>query len=155
MGIKSTLGNLGSSVSAFANNTLEQVSAKLTGLFNNAVAQIGSIWDGGFIGIDTNNWDTISKAIDDMISVAEEEIEDFNDLANRDDVLKGKQSEALGEYLQDAKSLLEAWVSTLRNFKKDAETAMNQLVEGDDTNAQTIHEAAANLEQQANAIRVD
>jgi len=155
MGIRSGLGNMISGIKTAATNTISEIGAGITSIFDAAVTKIGSIYSGGFIGIDANNWGTIKEAIEKLITDAETELNKFNELAERDDALKGQAAGALGEYLKKSKELLLAYATTYRNFITDAETALTAMNEGDTANAQSIQEAASAIEQKANEIRVD
>jgi hypothetical protein len=155
MGIRSGLSDAVAGVKTAWNNTVDQIGARINGLFDTAAAQLGSIWSGGFIGIDESNWGEIKTAIEGLIEKANGEVDKFNELANRDDALKGEAATALGEYLKACKNLLYAYVTTYRNFITDAETAMNAMKTGDSENAKSISEAAANVEAMANEIKVN
>lgn len=155
MGIRSGLSDAVAGVQTAWNNTVDQIGARISGIFDTAATALGSIWSGGFIGIDENNWSTIKDAIEKLIENANTEVEKFNELANRDDALKGEAAAALGEYLKACKGLLYAYVTTYRNFVTDAETALNAMKAGDTANAQAVQNAAADVEQMANEIRVD
>ena len=155
MGIRAGLGNLGASLKTAWDNTIQSIFAQTQGLFDAAVTKIGSIYTGGFIGIDANNWGQIKVSIEKLITDASTELAKFQELARRDDAIKGEASVALGGYLLNAQKLLDAYVTTYRNFIKDAETALGAMNEGDRQNAQNINEASAAIEAEANAIRVD
>ena len=155
MGIRAGLGNLGASIKSAWDNSIQSIFAQTQGIFDAAVTKIGSIYSGGFIGIDANNWGTIKVSIEKMIADASAELAKFQELAKRDDAIKGEASTALGGYLGNAQKLLDAYVTTYRNFIKDAETALGAMNEGDRQNAQNINEASSAIEAEANAIRVD
>ena len=155
MGIRAGLGNAWSDIKSAAGNLFQNIWAQAQGLFDGAVTKVGSIYSGGFIGIDANNWTVIKDSIETLITNAGNELAKFQELANRDDAIKGDASAALGGYLLNAQKLLDAYISTYRNFIKDAETALGAMTEGDRQNAQSINEASAAIEAEANSIRVD
>ncbi len=155
MGIRAGLGNIGAGLKSAWDNTIQGIFAQTQGIFDAAVTKIGSIYSGGFIGINANNWGDIKVAVEKLITDATADLAKFNELAKRDDAIKGEAEIALGGYLANAQKLLEAYVTTYRNFIKDAETALGAMNEGDRQNAQNINEASQALEQEANAIRVD
>ena len=155
MGIRAGLGNLGASVKSAFQNKIDALVASTKAIFDATVTRIGSVYTGGFIGIDTNNWPVIKSAIEELINHASDDLNKFQELAKRDNALKGDASEALGSYLINAQNLLTAYITTYRNFITDAETALGAMVAGDQANAASIQEASNALQQEANRIRVD
>ncbi len=155
MGIRAGLGNIGASIKSAWDNSIQSIFAQTQGIFDAAVTKIGSIYTGGFIGINADRWPEIKTAVETLITQASSELAKFQELANRDDAIKGQASTALGGYLLNAQKLLDAYVTTYRNFIKDAETALGAMQEGDTQNAQNINEASSAIEAEANSIRVD
>ncbi len=155
MGIRAGLGNIGASIKSAWDNSIQSIFAQTQGIFDAAVTKIGSIYTGGFIGINADRWPEIKTAVETLITQASSELAKFQELANRDDAIKGQASTALGGYLLNAQKLLDAYVTTYRNFIKDAETALGAMQEGDTQNAQNMNEASSPIEAEANSIRVD
>lgn len=159
MGIRAGLGNLGASLKSAWDNNIQSIFAQTQGIFDAAVTKVGSIYTGGFIGIDANSWPKIKDAVNTLISHASDDLKKFNELAERKDAIKGQAEVALGGYLANAQKLLDAYVLTYKNFIADAETALNAMNEGDRQNAQNINEASQKLENEAqsiiNSIKVD
>lgn len=155
MSIQSYLGNLGASIGSTVSQGLDEISNFMQGVVGTATSKIGSIYDGGFIGINADNWDTIKTAVEALIKAAEEDLDKFNELANKDGALKGLAKEATGDYLVACKDLLYAYISTYKNFITYAEESLNALNEGDTQNAQAIQAATQDIQSAATQIRVD
>ena len=155
MGIKNQIGNAISGLKSAWSNTTQEIGSRINAIFDSTTTKIGSIYSGGFIGVDANNWTAIKTSVEDLISAANEDINKFNDLANRDDALKGEAATALGEYLTACKGLLQAYVTTYRNFITDGETALAAMNTGDTENAKAIQQASAEVNEQAQSIQVD
>lgn len=159
MGIRAGLGNLGAGLKSAWDNTIQGIFAQTQGIFDAAVTKIGSIYTGGFIGIDANNWVKIEQAVNKLIEHASEDLKKFNELAERKDAIKGQAEVALGNYLGNAQILLEAYIQTYKNFIADGKTALNAMNEGDRVNAQNINEASQKMQEEAQkiveSIRVD
>ena len=152
MGIRAGLGNLGAGLKSAWDNTIQGIFAQTQGIFDAAVTKIGSIYTGGFIGINADKWPEIKTAVETLITHASADLDKFNELAKRDDAIKGLAEEALGGYLANAQKLLNAYVQTYKNFIADAETALGAMNEGDRQNAQNINEASQALEREAQSI---
>ena len=82
-------------------------------------------------------------------------VDKFNTNANIDIALKGKARDAAVEYVDAIKTLLNAYVSTYRNFNERVKEAVEAMSVGDLENANVIRSDAQDILTQANNIRVD
>lgn len=155
MSIQSIIGNGLSSVGHGVGEGLNQVSTYLENLLSGATAQLSSLWDGGFVGMNTANASVLSDAIEQYIAKLNEIVDGFNTAANIDVALKGEAASAATEYVTAIKSLLQAYTSTYRNFNKLLTATVESMNEGDTQNASAIRTDAQDIQSQANSIRVD
>ena len=155
MSIQSILGNVTAEIGSGISQGLETLGNMMQSVVGTATAKIGSIYDGGFIGINENNWGTIKTAVEALIKAAEEDLNNFKEIDDREGALKGEAKDATGEYLKSCKDLLYAYISTYKNFITFAEESLTALHEGDTQNAQAIQAATSDIQATAANIRVD
>jgi len=156
MGIKNTLGNIADAVTNSASQAVDEIGSRVNAIVGQANARLGAIYDGGFIGVNANNWPDIKDAIEgQIITPAETELDKFNALADQTDAIKGESAEALRTYLLACAELVAAYISTYRNFITLAETSLQAMQAGDTSNAQAINEAADEIQNEAQQIAVE
>lgn len=155
MSIENILSNAGAAIS----NGFKNSAATLGAMFQNAIgtaqATFSTLWDGGFVGIDVNNYTVIRDEIDTLMTKVEQVLTQFNANAEFETGVKGEAADAAAEYVKAVNELLIAYVTTYRNFIKLADDAVAQMKAGDQQNAASIRTAADEIRSRAAEIRVD
>lgn len=149
------LGNLASKAFHGKAGNIIEVSSKLEAIIGGATAKYSTLWDGGFVGIDTANYTVLIDAINNYIASLNSIIESFNTEANITGALKGEAQAAAIEYVAAIKKLLEAYVSSYKNFNYLLEDSVESMKSGDTGNATAIRTEAQEVLTQANTIHVD
>ncbi len=129
MSIRSVIGNLTKSGREFGGTLLSSASAQLNGVVGTAGAAVGSVFSGGFVGIDEN--------------------------AQLDNAFKGDVQEGVRQFVTDVKGLLKAYVTYMRRSVADLNTAVASYkagVSGIRTQAQSDAES---IRQQAAEVKID
>lgn len=155
MSIENILSNAGAAISNGFKNTASTLGAMFQNAIGSATATFSTLWDGGFVGIDVNNYMVIRDEIDALMTKVEQVLSEFNAQAEFETGVKGEASEAASEYVKAVNELLIAYVTTYRNFIKLADDAVEQMKQGDTQNAASIRSAADEIRARANDIRVD
>lgn len=167
MSIQSIAGNIGSSIYRGVGGTFSEIGNRIENLLGGAVAQLSSLWDGGFVGFDMNNYQILTSAIEAHVQAMEVIISSFNTEAYIGGALKGEAMEAAIEYVRAIKQLLDAYATTYRDFNLqltgsakgefsgDGDNIMAQYASGDSQNAQAINTEAQNIINEASNIRID
>ena len=78
MSIQNLIGNGISGAYHMGAGTLQEVGSRIESLLSGATARIESLWDGGFVGIDTVNYTILTEAIDAHVKSLEDIINNFN-----------------------------------------------------------------------------
>ncbi len=166
MSIQNVVGNEISNAYHSAAGTIQEIGSKVETLLSGATAQLSSLWDGGFVGIDTANYTILTEAIDAHVKSLEDIVENFNTEAYIDGALKGQAREEAVVYVKAIKNLLGAYATSYREFNKlltghahGQEIAdgsiMGQMMTGDQQNAQAIRTDAESIQTEAQSIRID
>lgn len=154
-GIQDVLGNVGSIGAHIVEGGVSKVGNVFEAALGNVRASFSTLWSGGFVGINVNNYEVIRTAIQDMINKIEGVLSSFNANAEFETGLKGEAAEAGSEYVKAVNELLLAYATTYKNFIKLADEAVEQMRQGDTQNAAAIRSDAENLRAEAAKIRVD
>lgn len=155
MAINDILSNIGSSLSHSAQSDLGNLKAMWDNMVGGATATFQTLWSGGFVGIDVNNYETIRNAIIEMVDKIEGVLSQFNANAEMETGLKGEAAEAASDYVKAVNELLLAYATTYKNFIKLADNAVEQMKQGDTQNAAEIRNEADVLRKEASSIRVE
>lgn len=155
MSIENILSTAGAAVSSVFNNTVNSIGNLFESAIGSAVTSFSVLWDGGFVGIDVNNYTVIKDEIDALMTKVEETLTQFNAAAEFETGIKGEAADAASEYVKAVNTLLIAYVTTYRNFIKLADESVAQMKAGDTSNAASIRDAAAEIRARAEEIRVD
>lgn len=166
MSIQNVVGNGISGAYHFGAGTLQEIGSRIETLLSGATARLESLWDGGFVGIDTANYTILTDAIDAHVKSLEDIINNFNTEAYIDGALKGQSRDEAVLYVRAIKQLLEAYATTYRQFNIALTGAAHgesindgsviaQMMTGDQENAQAINNDAQAIQNEAQSIRID
>lgn len=166
MSIQNVVGNGISGAYHFGAGTLQEIGSRIETLLSGATARLESLWDGGFVGIDTANYTILTDAIDAHVKSLEDIINNFNTEAYIDGALKGQARDEAVLYVRAIKQLLEAYATTYRQFNIALTGAAHgesindgsviaQMMTGDQENAQAINTDAQAIQNEAQSIRID
>ncbi len=166
MSIQNVVGNGISGAYHFGAGTLQEIGSRIETLLSGATARLESLWDGGFVGIDTANYTILTDAIDAHVKSLEDIINNFNTEAYIDGALKGQARDEAVLYVRAIKQLLEAYATTYRQFNIALTGAAHgesindgsviaQMMTGDQENAQAINNDAQAIQNEAQSIRID
>lgn len=155
MAINDILSTYASSQFHNVQSDLGNLKAMWDNMVGGATATFQSLWDGGFVGIDANNYEVIKTAITQMIEKIENTLSQFNANAEMESGLKGEASEAAAYYVQCVNRLLSDYATTYRNLVILADNAVEQMKQGDTENAAAIRTDAENLVREGSQIRVE
>lgn len=154
--------SLQSNISDF-NRTVEDSVSNALNYARNAFAQIhGSIetrlstlWSGGFVGISEDGLHVLENALDAYINRIQGIINGFNPDGDITVALKGAPETAAKEFIESIKSLLEAYVSTMRAEKQEIWEAFNNFQSAGQNIAQQVSQDAEQIRSNAENIRID
>lgn len=166
MSTQNVVGNGISGAYHFGAGTLQEIGSRIETLLSGATARLESLWDGGFVGIDTANYTILTDAIDAHVKSLEDIINNFNTEAYIDGALKGQSRDEAVLYVRAIKQLLEAYATTYRQFNIALTGAAHgesindgsviaQMMTGDQENAQAINNDAQAIQNEAQSIRID
>lgn len=166
MSIQNIVGNEISNIYHGATGTLQEIGSRIESLLSGATARFESLWDGGFVGIDTANYTILTDAIDAHVKSLEDIVNNFNTDAYIDGALKGQARDEAVVYVKAIKDLLSAYATTYREFNRlltghahgqeiNDGSIMAQMMVGDQSNAQAINTDAQAIQNEAQSIRID
>lgn len=155
MSIKTIVSNVENSFQSTIGNSASTVANMFQNAIGEATATFSTLWDGGFVGLNKNNFSELENQVNTLMNEIEGVIAEFNAEAEFETGIKGTSASAATEYVRAVSELLRAYVSTYRNFLKLANESIMAMDEGDAANAAAIREATAEIQDRAKEIRVD
>lgn len=155
MSIKNIFGNWKSYVSHSSSQNLNDISKSFTNILSGSTAKLSSLWDGGFVGIDVNNYEDLTRRIDLFVEDMEEISTRFAQYSDISGALKGQAAEAAKEYIKELTLVINAYISFYKNFNVLITETADKMLLNDKENSNAIVEEASNVINDANNIRID
>jgi len=155
MSIQSMIGNAVSNVGHAATGALTELGTRLENAIGSASASISSLYDGGFVGLDSSNITTLTDSVEQYVQRLMAISDNFAKTNDISGALKGSSAQAAQEYVSAIAALLDAYCTTYRNFNTMANNAVSSFSEGDTSNASSIRDEAQNIITAAEGIKVD
>ena len=156
MSIQSGLQNAGSAVGNNVQSLINQGKSRLESVIGTLNAGISGLWNGGFVGISEAELEgTLVPAIYRYCDTIEAQIAEFNAAANTAVAFKGDTQQAVTEFVTAAKTLLQAYVHTMRLEAFKAKQAYKQWQEGQQNVAQSTSSNAQEIRSAAQGLSLD
>lgn len=155
MSIQSVAGNFITG----AKNDITSIFAGAKGALENIVGSVGTklsnLWDGGFAGIDENNFESLKQAIIQYCDEVDAIIDGFNQQGHLEVAYKGAIQDAANDFVVAVKEILVAYVSTMRRNIAEADTAFQNYRQAAQSIAQDVQADAANIRSEAQKVKLD
>ena len=152
MNIRDLLNNIETKTFNNPQNRVAGALNNIRNLFGSTSASLTHVWNGGFAGIDEAHLNDLKIAMNNYINSIQESINEFNEISAMATAYKGMDS-AITEYISSIKSLLNAYVSTLRKDIVEADMAFQNyqlaaksIAVGLSSDAQIIRSQAGQIE---------
>lgn len=150
-GIREILFDSSNVARATDSDLLNRMSNKLNSSLNNSGAGIGSLYNGGVVGM-SGDMSPLTNEIKRYVEDLNDTVNRFNATADISTALKGQAAVAAKEYMASIGELIKSYCSYYGNFINIAKSAQNQLAEGDSQNARAIREREESIRSDAKSI---
>lgn len=138
---------------------IKSIFAGAKGTLENIVGSVGTklsnLWDGGFAGIDENNFESLKQAIVQYCDEVDAIIDGFNQQGHLEVAYKGAIQDAANDFVVAVKEILVAYVSTMRRNIAEADTAFQNYRQAAQSIAQDVQADAANIRSEAQKVKLD
>ncbi len=155
MSLQSVTGN-------FIHDTSDSISTIITGarstfdgIVGTATAGLSSLWSGGFVGMSEAGIEELKNAINTYCNDVQSIIDGFNEEGDIDGAFKGETNVAAREFIRAVKALLNAYVSTMRKFKDEANEAWTNWKQSSQDISTQVQANADDIRSQASGINID
>lgn len=155
MSVQSVLGNLKHEFDDRVNDALTGGKAFFDNLVGTTSASMGNMWSGGFVGMSESGMEQLKQAIETYCKEIEAIIDEFNEEGDIDNALKGEVNTAARDFIRAVKQLLQAYVSTMRQGKDEANEAWNNWKQASQDISQNVTSDAEQIRSNAKQIRID
>ena len=153
--IQSTIGNITRGVEANLSGKLTNLGTQIESIVGNATASLSNIWAGGFTGMSETGIIELKDALSKFCDEIQAKIDSFDQTGDITSAFKGKSQTAVYEFIAAIKTLLQAYVSTMRVEIDEAEEAYRNFASSDQTISQNVQSAASEIRSNASSIRLD
>lgn len=154
--IKSSASNIVNAATNYGESFFSNVGTNLEANFNSVGTALNSIIDGGFIGIDETQLNSILiPAIESYCAEIEGKIDAFNALAPASQAFKGNVEGAVVEFITECKRVLQNMVAAMRAQIRTANKSLEQWKSGDKSVAASTSANISEVRAMGNNINLD
>lgn len=157
MSLQTTIGNISAGAENIGQAGLAWASGRLESALGTIKTGLGSIWDGGFIGISEERLNSeLIPEIQKYCEKIESTINQFNAEADVTAAFAGADVQGpVSEFIGAVKEILAAYVSTMRQEIAAAQGAYQQYQSGARAVASNVAASAQEIRGAASGIRLD
>ena len=150
MGIQAIIGDVQSTLGQVLTSIYDNATSLISGFAGQIGTFVANIWDSGFAGV--SNFDSLKAAINKYSQNIQNIVNEYNENADLDSTFKGKAGESMHTFVQNTKTLLQAFVSLVEQWNNELDDAYAKYQSGDtslsasvESDAQAVAEKAQNI----------
>lgn len=136
-----------------AHASTKAVFDKIAGRVSSSLS--GHVFEKDFVGISESGLETLKQEIDKYIRSIQNIIDRFQENGDLTQAFAGAPLYAAQEFVKAVKTVLKAYVSTMKNEKNEIDEAIRNYRNASSTISQTLYEDKKSIEAQAQAISLD
>ena len=155
MSIRSTVGNITHSVKDTLSSTLTTAKTQIENIVGNTTTSLSNIWSGGFTGMSETGIADLKTQLTSYCKEIQDLIDGFDQTGDITSALKGDAQEAASDFIAAIKTLLQAYVSTMKQEIDEADEAYNNFVASGKSIATDVKDAATDIRSNASSISLD
>lgn len=153
--IRSTIGNFEHLVHDTISSVLASARTQIQNLVGTATSRLSNIWSGGFTGMSEQGMADLKAQLSSYCQDVQDLIDSFDQTGDITSALRGEVQTAAYDFIAAIKSLLQAYVSTMRQEIDEADEAYRNFASSDKSISQDVESSASDIRSNANNIRLD
>lgn len=154
MSINANIGDFTRTTSDFASNSLNSLQSALKNINGSVQTRLSTLWSGGFVGISLDGITVLQDALEKYIHRLEAIIEGFNPEGDISIALKGEPKEAAYMFIESIKSMLLAYISTLKGEIAEMKQAYDNFIVAGYNISNQVSQDAEQIRSSADQIRI-
>lgn len=155
MSIRSTIGNFSHSVQDTISSTLAAAKTQIENIVGSTTTGLSNIWNGGFTGMSESGMAELKTQLEAYCKEVQDLIDSFDQTGDITSALKGDVQTAAYDFIAAVKSLLQAYVSTMKQEISEADEAYQNFVKSGQSISQDVSDAASDIRSNASSISLD
>lgn len=155
MSIKSTIGNITHSVGDNLSSVLNTARTQIENIVGTATTTLSNVWSGGFTGMSESGISELKTQLSNYCEEVQGLIDSFDQTGDITSALKGEVQTAAYDFIAAIKTLLQAYVSTMRQEIDEVEEAYQNFMKSGQSIATDVQSAASDIRSNANSISLD
>lgn len=155
MSIRSTVGNITHSVQDTLSSVLTTAKTQIENIVGTTTTSLTNIWSGGFTGMSESGMAELKTQLTNYCQEIQELIESFDQTGDITVALKGDVQTAAYDFIAAIKTLLQAYVSTMKQEIAEADEAYRNFLASGQSIAQDVSDAASDIRSNASNISLD
>lgn len=155
MSIRSTVGNIAHNVQDRLASVLSSERTKIENIVGTTTTSLSNIWSGGFTGMSETGIADLKTNLTNYCQKIEDLIGEFDQTGDITSALKGDVQTAAYDFIAAIKTLLQAYVSTMRQEIDEVDEAYRNFVASGQSISQDVNAAADDIRSSASSISLD
>lgn len=155
MSIRSTIGNITRNVQDTLSTTLTTAKTQIENIVGSTTTSLSNIWSGGFTGMSETGIAELKTQLTNYCQEIQDIIEGFDQTGDITSALKGEVQTSAYDFIAAIKTLLEAYVSTMKQEIEEADEAYQNFLTSSQSIAQDVNDAASDIRSNASSISLD
>lgn len=155
MAISNVVGNFTHNVRDSLSTTLTTAKTQIENIVGSTSTSLSNVWSGGFTGMSDAGMSELKTQLTTYCQEIEDLIESFDQSGDITSALKGDVQTATYDFIAAIKTLLKAYVSTMKQEIAEADEAYNNFLQAGQSISQDVNDAASDIRSNASSIRLD
>lgn len=153
--IRSSIGNIGHNVMDSLSSVLTTSKTQIENIVGGATTSLSNVWSGGFTGMSETGVAELKTQLTTYCENIQALIDGFDQTGDITSALKGEVQNAAYDFIAAIKTLLQAYVSTMKQEIDEVEEAYQNFVNSGRSIAQDVQAAASDIRSNASSISLD
>lgn len=155
MNVRSTIGNIMHNVQNNLASSLIASKIQNENIVGSTITSLSNLWSGGFTGMSESGIAELRTQLANYCEEVQAIIEGFDQTGDITAALKGDVQTAAYDFIAAIKTLLQAYVSTMKQEIQEVDEAYQNFIISGQSIAQDVNEAASDIRSNANSISLD
>lgn len=153
--IKSTIGNIAHNVQDTLSSVLTSAKTQIENIVGGTTTALSNIWSGGFTGMSETGMTELKNQLTKYCEEVQGVIDSFDQSGDITSALKGEVQEAAYDFIAAIKTLLQAYVSTMKQEIAEADEAYQNFIASGQSISQDVQSSASDIRSNASNISLD
>ena len=153
--IRSTIGNMTHNVQDTLSSVLTTARTQIENIVGSTTTTLSNLWSGGFTGMSESGIAELKIQLSNYCQDVQNLIDSFDQTGDITSALQGDVQTAAYDFIAAIKTLLQAYVSTMKQEITEVDEAYQNFIASGQSISQDVTSAASDIRSNASSISLD